>query len=147
MIGEQIRSVKSSFNTHEVYEIYALCMYQPTWERFSAKAAACMEDEGAEVFAFFQDDRMAGVIAVRRQSEETAEILGIAVTPGLRGCGIGAKLIDFAEHKLACGELLAETDDDAVVFYRKCGFETSAFLKNNAYRRYRCTRKSTNGER
>ena len=39
-------------------------------------------------------------------------------------------------------EFFAETDDDAVMFYRRCGFQTDEFYKTyNTYKakRYKCT--------
>jgi len=34
--------------------------------------------------------------------------------------------------------LEAETDDDAVIFYRKCGFKTTEFMHKNRGKRHIC---------
>jgi ribosomal protein S18 acetylase RimI-like enzyme len=36
--------------------------------------------------------------------------------------GIGKKLIEYSFYHLKPSILVAETDDDAVEFYRRCGF-------------------------
>jgi ribosomal protein S18 acetylase RimI-like enzyme len=65
------------------------------------------------------------------------EILNIAVSEKERNHGIGRNMID-AVAKTHIMAIEAETDDDAVGFYRKCGFEASAIQKYNT-RRWVCT--------
>ncbi|MDR0288013.1 MAG: GNAT family N-acetyltransferase [Clostridiales bacterium] len=64
----------------------------------------------------------------------------IAVSPKMRKNGIGKAMITAVQEKYKTA-VKAETDDDAVEFYRKCGFETEGFMKtcnNIEYRRYKC---------
>ena len=46
----------------------------------------------------------------------------IAVLPSRRGQGIGRDLIDAAVAGLDLHSVTAETDGEAVGFYRRCGF-------------------------
>ena len=138
MREKQIRRVKDCFDTPEIYAVYAYCMYLPTWEKFRERAKTYMADNLTDMYACFEGGCIAGVIAVKREPDEWAEVLGIAVNPDFRGHGVGTKLIDFVLCTLTCKGLAAETDDDAVGFYEKYGFEASAFLKNGVHRRYRC---------
>ncbi len=64
------------------------------------------------------------------------EVLHIAVAESRRGRGIGGKMLSELRKRYGMA-LEAETDDDAVGFYRKCGFKTAAFSKYNT-RRYKC---------
>ena len=67
----------------------------------------------------------------------------IAVAPELRGGGVGRVLVDA----LAGGAepVIAETDDDAVGFYRALGFDIGPAPSDPRWpgrRRYRCVRRS-----
>lgn len=65
----------------------------------------------------------ARILDVRHPISPT--IRNIGVIPARRGCGLGLRLIEWVIG-YASGSLLAETDEDAVGFYRACGFEIQA---------------------
>lgn len=119
--------------------MYASCMFQPTYEKFLRKADAMLSDENLRIFSA-QCNGILGLIAVR-QWDSTGEICGIAVAGHLRGHGIGSLLIRTAMNRMELTAVTAETDDDAVGFYRKVGFTVTAFEKDfgdSVCRRYRC---------
>ena len=67
----------------------------------------------------------------------------IAVAPGLRGDGIGRALVDALVS--VSGQVVAETDDDAVGFYRALDFDIGPAPSDPRWpgrRRYRCVRRS-----
>ena len=64
-----------------------------------------------------------GVIGLESQPDATVLICHIAVDPSSRGIGVGRQLIDRAFASTEAPWLVAETDSDAVGFYRACGFE------------------------
>ncbi|MFC2545519.1 MAG: GNAT family N-acetyltransferase [Actinomyces oris] len=67
----------------------------------------------------------------------------IAVAPGLRGDGIGRALVDALAS--VSGQVVAETDDDAVGFYRALDFDIDPAPSDPRWpgrRRYRCVRRS-----
>jgi ribosomal protein S18 acetylase RimI-like enzyme len=51
-----------------------------------------------------------------------AEIIGIAVSEKDRHKGIGSKMIQFIMGSEGLERIEAQTDDDSIGFYRKCGF-------------------------
>ena len=59
---------------------------------------------------------------VLKFSEAAAEIIGIAVSEKLRCRGIGKQLILSAMELERIGRIEAQTDDDSIGFYRRCGF-------------------------
>ena len=66
----------------------------------------------------------------------------IAVAPGLRGDGIGRALVDALAS--VSGQVVAETDDDAVGFYRALDFDIDPAPSDPRWpgrRRYRCVRR------
>ncbi len=56
-------------------------------------------------------------------SSNHCKIKHIAVSPTERGNGIGRKIITFICDKYSVNLISAETDIDAVNFYRNCGFK------------------------
>ncbi len=71
----------------------------------------------------------------------SARLTALAVDARVRGRGIGRALIDATIARLGVDRLDAETDGDAVGFYRSCGFEvTSLGEKYPGVERFRATR-------
>jgi ribosomal protein S18 acetylase RimI-like enzyme len=52
----------------------------------------------------------------------TIGIRSIAVAPTWRNQGLGRKLLEVLAGRLRADRIVAETDDDAVGFYRRCDF-------------------------
>jgi ribosomal protein S18 acetylase RimI-like enzyme len=68
----------------------------------------------------------------------------IAVAPHERGRGCGGALIDAIQERSVETELHAETDDDAVGFYRRLGFSVEPLQSDPRWpdhRRFRCIRR------
>jgi ribosomal protein S18 acetylase RimI-like enzyme len=59
---------------------------------------------------------------VLKRSGADAEIIGIAVSDDTRRKGIGKKLIQNVIESEGTERIKAQTDDDSIGFYRKCGF-------------------------
>lgn len=78
---------------------------------------------------------------VLKLSEAAAEIIGIAVSEKLRRRGIGKQLILSAMELEVIGRIEAQTDDDSIGFYRKCGFaeeRTVVDYPDGSVIRYNC---------
>lgn len=65
------------------------------------------------------------LIGFERESQEAARIRGIAVDPDQQREGIGRALVGALRSMTPGLTLHAETDHDAVRFYRACGFEAT----------------------
>lgn len=138
----EIRDFKARFGSPKSFRVYAGCMYRPTAERFAQIADDLKNRRGVSIFACLDAGKVQGIISVEEVGRKTAVILGIAVDAAFRRNGIGRRLIAATAVRLELDVLTAETDDDAVCFYRRCGFQTVAFEKNLGHevcRRYRCT--------
>lgn len=137
----RIVDLRNEFVSSEVYDIYSACMYMPTWEKFCEQAIQFMSDDLVSLFGFVHNNDILGVLVIRKDYQQNAEIKGIAVSISHRQMGIGRKLIEFAFQVLRIKALLAETDDDAILFYKHCGFEAVEVVKyyeGKKYRRYEC---------
>ena len=125
------------------YEVYKTCMYRPTMEKYEKKIDAYLQEEAVGVFTCMQGSMVVGLIVGRFDGASGMEILGIAVNTAVRKRGIGAYMIDRLVNAYALCNVTAETDDDAVGFYRKCGFcimEYTEDYDGKPVTRYRCKR-------
>ena len=121
----------------KLYEVYKHCMYMPTQEKFNKKVETFFKDDSIKIFACLYNDEIKGVIVVSFTEDHKAEIVGISVDESVRNKGIGS----FMMKELPADSLYAETDDDAVGFYRKNGFAVTKFLENydgETVTRYKC---------
>lgn len=135
---ESIINIKNIFNNVNILKVFADCMYMPTQERLVNCSKEYMAKESIHIYGFYDDAQITGVIAIEQLQDGAAEVKGIAVNSEYRKRGIGKRLIQYSCETLSITELIAETDDDAVEFYKSCGFITEKFLKNGKYIRYNC---------
>lgn len=135
-----IKNIKDILCTHENYDIYSACMFEPTFDKFKMKVQQMQNDSSVSVYGYFLNEKIIGVISTQ-ETDKTVEIIGIAVDSKERHSGIGTKLIDYVRDK-SLKPIIAETDSEAVMFYEKYGFniEEKIISKTNAsYSRYVCT--------
>ncbi len=125
----------------QTYEIYKHCMFMPTEEKFNKKIDVFLMDNSVKIFACFNQSKMEGVIIVSFAEQRSIEIIGIAVDVSARGKGIGSYMINQIVNDYGLVSVYAETDNDAVVFYQKNGFNITAFSEiydGETVVRYRC---------
>lgn len=82
---------------------------------------------------------LVGLIGLRLEGGGTAVIRHIVVQPAWRGHGVGGAMIRAVCEQFALRRLAAETDRDAVDFYRRCGFEVESLGElYHGTERFRC---------
>lgn len=125
----------------QTYEIYKHCMFMPTEKKFSIKADQFLDDNSVKIFACCNQDMIEGVIVVFFAEQHKIEVKGIAVDLSARGKGIGSYMINQVIKDYGLLSVYAETDTDAVGFYRKNGFSITEFPKtydDETVIRYEC---------
>ncbi|MBE6539166.1 MAG: GNAT family N-acetyltransferase [Ruminococcaceae bacterium] len=135
-----IKNIKDILCTEEIYDIYSACMFEPTFDKFKIKAGQMQNDSSVSVYGYFSNEKIIGVISTQ-ETDKTVEIIGISVDTKERHSGVGTKLIDYVKDK-SSKPIIAETDSDAVVFYKKYGFNIKEVIvskSNTCYSRYVCT--------
>ena len=135
-----IKNIKDILCTQEIYNIYSACMFEPTFNKFKVKTEKMQNDSFVSVYGYFLNGKIIGVISTQ-ETDKVVEIIGIAVDSKKRHSGIGTKLIDYVKDK-SPKPIIAETDNDAVMFYKKCGFDIEEKIvskSNVSYSRYVCT--------
>ena len=121
--------------------ILAQSIYQPAEERMHHILQSTYGQAGTALFALCAVDRCVAVAGTRRIGDRSAELLHIAVVPTRRGEGFGRLLIDLLMQEQGLREMVAETDIDAVGFYRNCEFSIASLgEKYPGAERFLCTR-------
>ena len=125
----------------QTYEIYKHCMFMPTEEKFNNKVDLFLKDNSVKIFACFEQDKIVGIMVVSFKEQKKIEIIGIAVDASARGKGIGSYMINQVINNYGLLSVYAETDNDAVWFYQKNGFnivEFSETYDGETVVRYKC---------
>ena len=125
----------------QLYEIYKHCMFMPTEEKFNNKVDLFLNDVFVKIFACFEQDKIVGIMVVSFKEQKKIEIIGIAVDVSARGKGIGSYMINQVINNYGLLFVYAETDNDAVWFYQKNGFnivEFSETYDGETVVRYKC---------
>ena len=126
--------------SEEAFLIYASCMYRPTYEDFKMQMEDLLNDPSVRIFVCENQGEKAGMM-VLKYSNAVAEIIGIAVPEKLHRRGIGRNMIQFVLKSESLEKLEAQTDDDSVGFYRKCGFAVERIVvdyPDGSVVRYNC---------
>ena len=125
----------------KTYEIYKHCMFMPTEEKFNKKIDQFLNDNSIKIFACFNQGEIVGVIVISFSEQRKIEIIGIAVELSARGKGIGSYMINQIVKDYGLISVYAETDNDAVGFYRKNNFSVTDFYEtygDETVLRYKC---------
>lgn len=107
--------------SEEAFAIYSQCMYHATYEDYKAQMTGYLSDSSVRIFVCESRGRKEGIL-VMDHSDVVAEIVGIAVNGRAHRKGIGSRLIRGVMDSENLKSIKAQTDDDAIGFYRKCGF-------------------------
>lgn len=97
-------------------------VYEPTPQKIRNILHAYCSDPMIRACAVKNDNRIAGIIGIRLQAPNAAEILHIAVLEEFRQRGMARAMIEGVISRFALNALIVETDRDAVDFYQRCGF-------------------------
>ena len=116
-----ICDIKEIITEPDILKLLAPSVYNPTEERLLNRAKKYQEDEETNVYVYKEDNEYKGIV-VFEIVNNSATILDIAVKSKHQGQGIGSKLIDFIFNSFNVDSIIAETDDDAIGFYKKYGF-------------------------
>ena len=132
-----IEDVKVSLFDYEILALMKPSVYDPTPERLKHRAEEYAADSNVKAYACKNSEKYIGIVVFVTE-DGTTEILDIAVKPEYRKHGIGRKLMDFIFNRFPVDTIIAETDDEAVEFYKKCRFTVTPTKEVSDTRRYFC---------
>jgi GNAT superfamily N-acetyltransferase len=93
-------------------------------------------DPTLHFYAWIENDSIHGVCGYEVHNDKI-EIHLISTCEHFRNCGVGRAMVSALVDKYHM-IIEAETDDDAVLFYQKCGFETTEFVDEVKGKRHAC---------
>lgn len=132
-----ICDIKEIITGPDILRLLAPSVYNPTEERLLNRAKKYQEDKETNVYVYKEDNEYKGIV-VFEIVNNSATILDIAVKSKHQGQGIGSKLIDFIFNSFNVDNVIAETDDDAIGFYKKYGFAVAKTETKFNTKRYIC---------
>ncbi|MFJ7972324.1 GNAT family N-acetyltransferase [Psychrobacillus sp. NPDC096389] len=119
--------------------IRELLTYATSANKIDEEYKLYQEKENRKLYGYKQVEQFVGCIGVELTMGNTCTIRQIAVSPSERGRGIGERMIDFINDHHSLSIISAETDQDAVDFYKKMGFTiTSLGEKYPGVERFYC---------
>lgn len=130
--------LRDYWNVDAVKDLLALCM-MADGEVIGQEINSYNTEDSKELFGCFVDGELAGLAGIIRQSEQALEIRHLAVQTKWRGKGIGRGMITEISRTAGIETITAETDHEAVGFYRSAGFTvTSLGEKYPGVERFAC---------
>jgi len=114
-------------------DVFGLSMFEPTREKALSRFRSYLADPSVTMLVHRaipsagdgREGRVDGCIAYRRLGDGL-ELINIGTAPEARGRGLGRRLIEAAMGREGPATVRLETDNDAVGFYRRCGFSVSS---------------------
>jgi inorganic pyrophosphatase len=134
------------FDGEIIYHIFQDIIWKSTNEQIDQILDKSRKDESYAIIGLVENNNLIGIIIYRSENSKVIiEYFGVESI--YRHKGIGSKLIDEVIRKTKANYIVAETEDDAVNFYRKYGFAITMLGKIYPERNhYRCEyRTSKNG--
>lgn len=131
------RDIKKHLDNPIVRKIMAYSAFDPTPEAMDKKAVEFRRHDSWQLYGWVKNGELLGICGFEEHSDYV-EILNIAVDKNVRARDVGKGMITALSEQYAV-PIKAETDDDAIDFYRKVGFEATAIQKHNK-RRWVCVK-------
>ncbi|MBU9674493.1 GNAT family N-acetyltransferase [Planococcus sp. CP5-4] len=92
-----------------------------------------------KLYGMAVDEKFFACIGIEFLEKDVCEIRHLSVSSEIRGQNIGSEMIDFICRFYPFHQIIAETDQQAVEFYRKYGFSISSLgEKYPGVERFRC---------
>jgi len=128
--------IKQQLMNPAILQMMAFSEYERSFTRACKRAQAYQADAAQQVYGWIENSAVLGVCGFLPHEGEV-EITGIAVAAHARKRGIGRAMIT-ALREMQGLPMEAETDDDAVGFYLKCGFAVEEAASKGGARRWVC---------
>jgi len=126
------------FDGNIIYRLFQDIIWEPTNEKIDQIIEKSRNDKTYKIIGSIENNELIGIIIYKvKDNKNIIEYFGIE--KGYRRKGMGSKLINEIIKNTTVDYIEAETDEDAVEFYRKYGFTiTSLGAKYQERERYKC---------
>ncbi|MCL2546409.1 MAG: GNAT family N-acetyltransferase [Oscillospiraceae bacterium] len=128
------KNIKSQLNDPKVRQLFSVLGVEYTEAIIDMKLAQCRDDATHLMHGWLDDGVIQGICGFELRDNHIY-LKDLAVDEDMRECGIGSSMLVALQEEFNL-PIKAETDDDAVEFYRKIGFEISDAPPRHGTRRY-----------
>jgi len=128
--------IKLKMDNPDVHRIISYASFDGSPEGVAKIVREYQANPCLQFYAWVDCDVVLGICGYEIHSDKI-EIHLISVDEHARNRGIGGAMITALQEKYH-KNIEAETDDDAVMFYRKRGFETREFTHEKRGKRHSC---------
>ena len=115
---------KNRHDSTAVSELLAMAVGLPTPKKLANLMDNFYSSEDRRIFLTLDDEKPIGMLGIDFTNHSHGVITHLATAPERRKQGIAVSLINHVARKLKLKDIVAETDQDAVEFYRVIGFKT-----------------------
>ena len=115
----KIVNISGSLSNDSNLEILKESVFEPTKEKLIKRANYYENTDGVVSYGYAYNDVILGLIVLDTTNKDEIVILDIAVKKDHQKRGVGKALLNYVLFELEPKILIAETDDDAVGFYKK----------------------------
>ncbi|MEW9700523.1 GNAT family N-acetyltransferase [Paenibacillus sp. SI8] len=132
-------NVKSRLQESQIQELLSYSIF-PDPEALESIIQQYDADADMWLFAYESEDVMVGIIGFRLNEAQEMTLTHLAVEPESRGVGFGRGMILEIIEEMSPARIVAETDEEAVDFYRSIGFVINSLgEKYPGVERFLCT--------
>lgn len=133
-----LQSITEQVRDPRVAALLELAVF-PDPEHVERAIAFYEQNAEAELLAYIEQGEMLGVVGFKPSGDKEITVTHIAVDPGSRGLGYGrGMLLDLMVQERP-ERVIAETDEEAVDFYRSVGFSVTGLGESpSGLERFRC---------
>jgi len=132
-----LRDIKNELNNPTVLLLLVASAYDNSMENAYKKAEEYINRHNWSIYGWIENGEVVGVCGFKVYHTDHVEILNISVSENARGRGIGRAMVSALQNEFLL-PITVETDDDAVNFYRKIGFNVENAPAKGGIPRYAC---------
>jgi len=131
-------NIKDKLSDPAVLHLLAASAYDNSLENANKKAEEYRSQHNLSIYGWVENGEVLGMCGFKIYHTSHVEVLAIAVAENIRKRGTGRAMINALQNEFLL-PITAETDDDAVGFYRKVGFATVGAPEKKGVPRWACT--------
>lgn len=132
-------SIKDRMDEPEIQELLSYSVF-PDPDHLEQAVRDYQEQDDLQLYGLESEEELVGLIGFRHMGDGEVKIEHISVKPERRGEEFGRGLVLELIAEVKPKKIIVETDEEAVEFYRRIGFEIQSLGEMYpGTERYRCT--------
>lgn len=110
-------------------EVKTLLSYATSEMKVDSEYHLYIQSPERVLYGYYIEQNIVGCIGLAKMDRKQCEIKHIAVSPAYRGKGIGREMVQYIKDHYCFSSICAETDQDAVNFYKNLDFQITSLLE------------------